>query len=218
MFTNFKHTAYFLAINILIVIYYKTYKSQEPLNFAYIQRYGDRLAMSSNASASQWLRNRFTSLYEAAPPPEEADFKALFVSIFSEDAQVWFNHEQISVDAFQEKITSANYAAKEASIDWKDLIEIPGNDAEHEGIVAGSFVVTRSMKFRIRAAPAQRLNHNIFSAKINIDPTAQPDITGSKRRISEFFLTSFDKAAPIHLQSIPQKEPATVDPSMLEKS
>lgn len=86
----------------------------------------------SNISSSQWLQNRFTSLYEAAPPPEEADFKALFLSIFSENAQVVYNHETISVDVFQEKLTAANYAAKEASIDWKDLVEIPANDKEQE--------------------------------------------------------------------------------------
>ncbi|PPQ83721.1 hypothetical protein CVT25_006125 [Psilocybe cyanescens] len=177
----------------------------------------------SDISASQWLRNRFTSLYEAAPPPEEADFKALFLSVFSEDSQVVFNHESMSIDTFQEKLTTANYAVSDASVDWKDLVEIPAHDREagaQEGIVAGSFVVTRSMKFRIRAGRAQRLNHNIFSAKIDTDHSAQPDINGSKRRITGFFITSLDKAAPIHLQGVPPQpaETTTINPALLEKN
>lgn len=77
------------------------------------------------------------------------------------------------------------------------------------------------MKFRIRAGPAQQLSYNSFSAryatctpcaslpadqlcrieeKADVERSAED---GSRLRITELFLTSVHKAAPIHISPIP---------------
>ncbi|KAF8957585.1 hypothetical protein BDZ97DRAFT_1845699 [Flammula alnicola] len=165
--------------------------------------------MSNDPHASspltQWLQTRLGSLYESVPPVEEADFNALFQSAFSDDASIYVNHEQMSQETFLTRLHSYNAAITRATVEWKEVIEATPKEGEQHsagGIVAGFFVVTRSMKFRIRVGPAQRLSFNSFSAKIDENPDAQPGPDGTRLRITQLFITSVDKAAPIHLQGI----------------
>ena len=83
--------------------------------------------------------------------------------------------------------------------------------------MAGFFVEIRTLKIKIRAAPAENLGYRFFSAKYFIlrlhtdhgitthlcrvvkDEKVQPDSEGNQWRVSEFFLTETNKAAPIHL-------------------
>ncbi|KDR67202.1 hypothetical protein GALMADRAFT_80058 [Galerina marginata CBS 339.88] len=168
-------------------------------------------------TASQWLQGAFTSLYESAPPAEVSDFEALFLFTFSEEAEIILNHEKVPLETFQLGLSKANFAISRASVEWKEVIEVPPKDGgtDPEVIVAGFFVVTRSMKFRIRAGPAQRLSYNSFSAKF----AGPPDAEGSRRRIAQLVITTLDVAAPIHLQGIPHAESANqgIDPALLQK-
>ncbi|KAG5640601.1 hypothetical protein H0H81_011792, partial [Sphagnurus paluster] len=92
-------------------------------------------------------------------------------------------------------------------------------------IVAGWFIVTRSLKFRIRVGHAQTIETIAFSAKnvplcpappqTNIDPAIHRIIrdasvkSGNQQRIVELFQTVSDQAAPIHLQGVPSEGSAS---------
>lgn len=84
-------------------------------------------------------------------------------------------------------------------------------------MVAGTLIITRSMMFLIRAAPAQRLTHINFSAKYDPnftqrcyhshlnsrvehleDSNVQADENDDGRRITSLYLTSVDTVPPIH--------------------
>ncbi|KAF8176942.1 hypothetical protein BJ912DRAFT_1063756 [Pholiota molesta] len=157
---------------------------------------------------SLWLQSRISGLYEAVPPTEEADFKALYYTTFDIDASIYMNHEKVSQDTYLARLNSANFAVTHATVNWKELIDASPSSTEKEedvkgGIISGFFVIKSSMKFRIRAGPAQRFNFNTFSAKIDHKPEAEPAGDGSRLRITELFITSIQKAAPIHFPGIP---------------
>ncbi|KAF9477102.1 hypothetical protein BDN70DRAFT_811151 [Pholiota conissans] len=178
----------------------------------------------STTPLALWLQTRFSELYESVPPPEEADFKALFYSTFADNAWIYLNHEKMNEDKYLARFNSYNFAIKHAEVDWKELVDAsasgsgstnkvsrdlgskrpsPFTDPPIQGgIVSGFFVVHRYMKFRIRASAAERLSYNTFSAKIEVKPNASPASDGSRLRITELMITTVDKAAPIHFPGI----------------
>ncbi|RDB20577.1 hypothetical protein Hypma_012151 [Hypsizygus marmoreus] len=157
---------------------------------------------SSTTTLTSWVKNSLTNLFESSLASEEEIFQTSFESIFSPHAQIISNHERTTADAFKENILNRAFAATRVSVNWKEVFEVPNaEDAAHQtGIVAGCIVVTRSLKFRIRAAPAQSNWTMVFSARVESEPSIQ---NGDPRRIVEFIQTSFDMPAPIHLQGIP---------------
>ncbi|KAF9477109.1 hypothetical protein BDN70DRAFT_881532 [Pholiota conissans] len=153
-----------------------------------------------------WLQTRFSELYESVPPPEEADFKALFYTTFDDNAWIYFNHEKMNEDKYLDRFNNWNIAVTRAEMDWKELIDASTSDSgsnNESGIISGFFVVHRYMKFRIRASAAERLSCNTFSAKIEVKPNASPASDGSRLRITELVITTVDRAAPIHFPGIP---------------
>jgi hypothetical protein len=169
-----------------------------------------------------WLQAYLGTLYESAPLPEEADFRYLFYATFSENALIYHNHEIVSLEVFLERLGVANFACTQAAVEWKELIEIPQKENDSDsgpgGIIAGFFVVTRSLKFRIRAGPAQRQSLNSFTAKVEEGPIITAE--GRKEvglRISQLFITSVEKAVPVHLRGAPAPF-ETANPSVLEKT
>ncbi|KAK0203330.1 hypothetical protein DFS33DRAFT_1330097 [Desarmillaria ectypa] len=139
--------------------------------------------MSSPSSLTEWTKSHFSSLFK----PSENQLQE--VSAFTENAEVLVNHTQVSVEQFKKSLAEKFGAGvvQDVQIDWKELIH-----DEEAGIVAGFVDVTRSMKFRIRAGPAQIHTYISISMKI-----AQ---TGDQRAVSQMFYTSVDKAAELHLQ------------------
>jgi len=123
---------------------------------------------------------------------------------------------------FLQRFSVANFACTQAAVEWKQLIEIPqkekDNDSGPGGIIARFFVVTRSLKFRIRAGPAQRQSLNSFTAKIEEDPATAVGHKEDGLRISQLFITSVEKAIPVHpVRNVPTPF-ETTNPSVLEKT
>ncbi|PPR02549.1 hypothetical protein CVT26_012017 [Gymnopilus dilepis] len=152
-------------------------------------------------ATAQWIQNKFTTIYESASPDQVSDFKTHLANVFHKDVEIYQNHQPISLGTFQDDLSQANAAHARSSIEWKEVFEVPPPEGDSDtSIVAGSFIVTRSMKFRIRAAPAQRLNHNIFSAKVQRNKSGQEE--DGQFLITQLFITSVQNAAPIHLPGI----------------
>ena len=89
--------------------------------------------------------------------------------------------------------------------------------------MAGFLIVNRSLKYRIRAAPAQihtvvnisakfvphlmspifLLTHSIPFHRVEQCVASEADEHGDRRRIVHLFMTSVDKRPPIHFQTLP---------------
>ncbi|KJA13096.1 hypothetical protein HYPSUDRAFT_60084 [Hypholoma sublateritium FD-334 SS-4] len=162
---------------------------------------------AENTPLAAWLQARLGALYEVHAAPDEAAFVAQFDTVFARDAKVMLNHVPSPRTAYLAKLRGEHFAAVRESVEWRELIEVlpaDGAPGTTGGVVAGFFIGTRSMKFRIRAGPAQQLSYNSFSARIeekaDVEPSAED---GSRLRITELFITSVHKAAPIHISPIP---------------
>ncbi|KAK1235124.1 hypothetical protein PQX77_001660 [Marasmius sp. AFHP31] len=157
---------------------------------------------STTASLTEWAQSNISKIFELSTDSSEKDnLQQLFETVFATNVQILMNHETISLDEFKGRI-SKTFATSNASVEWKEVMEVPaenGTDEKQVGIVAGFFVLTRSMTFRIRAAPAQNNTSVTVSAKIEHHESAQPDEHGDRRRIVNLILTSGTKAAPVHL-------------------
>ncbi|TFK45414.1 hypothetical protein OE88DRAFT_1639926 [Heliocybe sulcata] len=138
-----------------------------------------------------WAKSRIASLYETL---EEEQFHTAFDSCFSPDAQVIMNHEPVSRDNAKSDLLTKRFAAQSATVKWENVISVPKEGDDNVGVVAGFCTITRTMKLRIRAAPAQRTTQ----CAVDRD-TSDPAETGDNRRIVNLWQTTVDKAAPIHL-------------------
>ncbi|KAF5311357.1 hypothetical protein D9611_012640 [Ephemerocybe angulata] len=141
-----------------------------------------------------WLKRQFQDLY-APNEDATATIGQKVQGIFTEGPEIRYNHEKMDLRSFQENLESSQFAVKHAEIEWRDLLE-EKVDEKHM-IVAGFFGVKRLSTFRVRVGPAERHQQISFSAKIE----NSGGVDGS--RISELFISSSHKAAPIHLQPIP---------------
>ncbi|KAF5320758.1 hypothetical protein D9619_002213 [Psilocybe cf. subviscida] len=155
------------------------------------------------------------SITESYPvePETQADFKSLFYTAFHPDAKITMNHQQVSQEDFirQMEQSTMGLGPGGVQVDWRDILEIPSSDNQgqsaygHEaGIVAGMFVATRSLKFRIRAGPAQRHSFNVFSARLHTSKSLS-EVNADKEHpylIADLVLTTHEQAAPIHMPGI----------------
>jgi len=125
---------------------------------------------ASDDSLIAWFKTRIEALYGISENPD-------LVTIFTDDARIVLNHRLISVDDFYEEFARRRFAVVEATVDWQHIVDDKvdalaeqESDEDKEGelgteIVAGSYIVTSSLKFRIRVAPAQKKSHVVFSAR-----------------------------------------------------
>lgn len=177
--------SYSAAITVLCISLLIDYKKHHSVEFM------SEIAPSQpDSPLTAWIKTNLGSLYESAIGGE-TDFQTTFNSTFSEKASIYLNHAQISREDFESNMTTSRSAlSRSSTIDWKDMLEIPTKPEEGAstsgvgitvfiyenlsltlppvqpyGIVAGFFVVTRSLKFKIRASDAQNLSHNSFSAR-----------------------------------------------------
>ncbi|KAF9269893.1 hypothetical protein L218DRAFT_992573 [Marasmius fiardii PR-910] len=146
-----------------------------------------------STSLTEWAQSKLNNMFELSRQSSE-DLQAHFNTTFSPNAQILMNHVPISAPEFQKRISESSGGTAKVSVEWKDVME----DSQ-AGIVAGFLVLTRSMVFRIRAAPAQNHTFLNISAKIEEDSSAQPDEHGDKRRIVHLVYTSVTKPAAVHL-------------------
>ncbi|KAG6867591.1 hypothetical protein C0993_000812 [Termitomyces sp. T159_Od127] len=155
-----------------------------------------------SASLKTWFQTKLESLYEVPSHPDSEHSPHLSVALFTSRTQILLNHIPITFEDFQNDIRSQLQSSIHASVSWKDVMEVynPEDESQkQEGIVAGIYVVTRSLKFRIRAGPAQRKTTVVFSAKIERDPNIHDE---DARRVVHLHQTQLDEAVPIIIHGI----------------
>ncbi|KIL00475.1 hypothetical protein PAXRUDRAFT_821674 [Paxillus rubicundulus Ve08.2h10] len=155
-------------------------------------------AIPAPSNMTSWIQPRLTGVYEAA---DDDAFHSSFARLFSANCELRIDHAVHPLQAFKDDLASRRTAAKNVTVAWDDVISTNDSDdkpGQPWTVVAGSLVVTRSLPFRIRAAPAQRNTHIKFSAKIEQDASVQADERGDQRRITSFYYTSVDRTPPIH--------------------
>ncbi|KAG1751717.1 hypothetical protein EDB19DRAFT_1197885 [Suillus lakei] len=77
-------------------------------------------------------------------------------------------------------------------------------------------MITRSMRFRIRAAPAQRQTHIDFSARVKLQQVQADE--DDRLRITSLYHTSVVKSAPIYFampHPVSQEEQVTLPTTRL---
>jgi hypothetical protein len=132
----------------------------------------------SKPNSTSWTQSRLGALYETR---ENEVFASTFDTVFSSSCEVRANHIPSTVDAFKESISSHRAAGAGVTLSWENVIATSDSPDEvsspvpqrhsspltywKPSVVAGTLIVTRSMKFRIRAAPAQRQTHINFSVR-----------------------------------------------------
>lgn len=129
----------------------------------------------SQLAPSAWVRSRLTALFE------DVQSQDAFDHTFSPACEVRLNHAVRPLQTFKDEIASRRAAAVRVSVAWPDaeddvvvasaaVVHSDSEDGATTGespatVVAGAFVVTRSLPFRIRVAHAQIRTHVCFSAK-----------------------------------------------------
>ncbi|TRM70405.1 hypothetical protein BD626DRAFT_423221 [Schizophyllum amplum] len=151
--------------------------------------------MSQDDSLTSWVQARLTDAYEFAPDTETENMASSFDNMLSPKAEITVNGASVPYDQFRKDLTERKGMVNRAKVEWKDVIEVPDEENKHAGLVAGTFVVTRQSKLRIRAGPATHHNTVVFHAKV-----AEEEGAGEEgRRIVQLALASATKAAPINL-------------------
>ncbi|KAJ3741589.1 hypothetical protein DFH05DRAFT_1578844 [Lentinula detonsa] len=176
--------------------------------------------MSNNSSLqqlAQWAQSKINALYDhpdtSLPDDNSAPPIASRVqSLFAPTAQIYLNHTgPVPPEEFSKQLEKS-FGTSKAEVEWKECFEVLDDnehDAESErvGIVAGYFIITRTLKFRIRAASAKNYTHVSFSAKISNNPDlvqTSEKSSGDRdtRQIVQLFYTSMSKPAPVHIQGV----------------
>ncbi|KAH8110376.1 hypothetical protein DFH11DRAFT_1514418 [Phellopilus nigrolimitatus] len=163
--------------------------------------------MSSNTNASakpdlkEWTRERLSALYTA---PTEDAFHASFESAFAPAcAHVRLNGEEVERNEFKSRIMSMRAPMTSADVKWEDLNTV--EEEEARGTVSGSWTVVRSLKFRLRAAPAQMKRVITFNARVEPGDSAGED---DPRRIVSLTETVEDSHVPAYFPHRPVANPA----------
>lgn len=154
-----------LAVGVLATLQY--YSWHQP---SLIMSTSNKPTTFPDSSLSSWFKARIERLHNVS---EESDLQAQLGDIFTDNAHIVLNHKTVSVDDFNREFANRRFAVVGETLDWQHIVDAVEDNAEGDdpcpdnaigGTVAGSYVVTRSLKFRIRAAPAQSKCHVVFSA------------------------------------------------------
>ncbi|KAG6893813.1 hypothetical protein C0992_008541, partial [Termitomyces sp. T32_za158] len=119
---------------------------------------------TSSTSLMTWFQTKSETLYAVSANTPHAS-----TALFSPSTQIMVNYTPTTLEEYQNDIRTRIQSAKHGSVSWRDVVEVYDSDdksqkQEGTGLVAGVYVVTRSLNFRIRAAPAQRKTTVVFSA------------------------------------------------------
>ncbi|KAG0704585.1 hypothetical protein DFH29DRAFT_911056 [Suillus ampliporus] len=150
----------------------------------------------SKPDSISWTQSRLGALYEVR---EDEAFASAFDVVFSPSCEVRVNHTPSTLDTFRESVLSRKAASRGVALSWENLIST-GDNPDEPSVVSGTLIITRSMMFLIRAAPAQRLTYINFSARVERVESSgvQADENDDRRRITSLYHTSVDKVPPIH--------------------
>ncbi|KAG1733694.1 hypothetical protein EDB19DRAFT_1612677, partial [Suillus lakei] len=139
-----------------------------------------------------WTQSRLGALYEAF---EDESFASAFENAFSPSCEVRVNHTPSTLDTFKDSVSSRRAASTGITLSWENVITT-GDSLDEPPVISGTLIITRSMRFRIRAAPAQRQTHINFSARVEIQQVQGDE--DDPLRITSLYHTSVDKSPPIH--------------------
>jgi len=135
----------------------------------------------------EWTQTSFTDLYNLGKDPQAQ-------TLFTPDAQITLNGAVLSPEKYNEHITEQRGAAPRIDVVWGDVLAKP--EAESCSILfKGSYTITRSLKFRLRAGPMQTLTHIVLEARV-----AEID---SERKITSLLQTETYENPPVHLAPVP---------------
>ncbi|KAG2131641.1 hypothetical protein DEU56DRAFT_981852 [Suillus clintonianus] len=140
-----------------------------------------------------WTQSRLGALYEVR---EDEAFTSAFNAVFSPSCEVRMNHTLSTLDAFKDSISACRAASIGITLSWENMITAAGDSPDESSVVSGTLKITRSMRFRIRAAPAQHQTHINFSARVELQQVQANE--DDRRRITSIYHTSVDKMSPIH--------------------
>ncbi|KAJ7715154.1 hypothetical protein B0H16DRAFT_1617051 [Mycena metata] len=150
-----------------------------------------------STSLIDWTAAQFTALYTPpatdATDAEDSNLIEQLDATFAPDAEIHLNHQRnVGSAKFKEFVAGRRGPGTKVECKPEDLVETPFEDGDADAgtIVAGTATLTRTHKFRIRAAPAQTRTVIIFSARIKPNP---------KPQIVELFHTAVDKPFAVNL-------------------
>ncbi|KAI5116136.1 hypothetical protein M0805_003236 [Coniferiporia weirii] len=116
-----------------------------------------------------WTRARLTALYTAPASEGDTAFTRAFDHAFAPAARM---HAGLDREKMREDVRAARGAMQAADVKFDDVrceIDSGSETGIETGTVRGTWTVTRSMKFRIRAAPAQMRRVATFEARVEAD-------------------------------------------------
>ncbi|KAJ3856417.1 hypothetical protein EV368DRAFT_32483 [Lentinula lateritia] len=169
-------------------------------------------ASSPQQSLTEWVQSRFSGLYEhtrrdtsdSAQATDANTTQSRIQSMFTPTAQIYLNHTgPVPLEEFTKHLEQT-FATNKTEFEWKECFEVPDSNKEEKddnneiGIVAGYLIITRTLKFRIRATPAKNYTH--VSLVQGSDRNEEKSV--DSRRIVQLFYTSVNKAAPVHIQGV----------------
>ncbi|KAF7972490.1 hypothetical protein HWV62_17850 [Athelia sp. TMB] len=116
--------------------------------------------MSTSPDRKSWAQNKITALYSA---DSDKGLEQAFQSTFASSVQIKVSDEAWQREDLKSDLLSRRGAAVSATVEW-DRCDVETTD-EQTGSFNGAFTVKRSMRYRIRAAPAQLHTHISTSAQ-----------------------------------------------------
>jgi len=158
--------------------------------------------MSASLSNTEWFKSRLEAVYAAK---DEDARNAALDAILAPNIQVQHNDETLDAAQKRSQMLATTAAAAHVDIKWENLVETSPGELE------GTYVLTVSSKFRVRAGPVQRFMTVNFTATVanvgdDTTTTTDADADSDPRRVVQLKEQEDVKVAPIHLQSIPHDE------------
>ncbi|KAL0955435.1 hypothetical protein HGRIS_001679 [Hohenbuehelia grisea] len=160
--------------------------------------------MSANASSlKSWFKDQINGLYSLhsssesegdASAPQKA-FEVAFDGTFADKALIRVNGDDVDLPKFKDSVSASGFAATSSQVDWADDVKV--EEDSNGGTISGSYTLTRTLKFRIRAAPAVRKSRVNFVAKVEAASSAPESSNASRWRIVSLTETTEDITPPI---------------------
>ena len=141
-------------------------------------------AATTMSTLTEWTQSHFQAIYAAT---SEDAFNAAIDAFFSPNVEMYNNEKKMTREDAREEIAQRWRGAQRVDVKWENSIEVPKEgegltgkevrssshhsllvlltDLNKAGLVSGFFVVTRSLRFRVRAAPMQQLNYVTFNGR-----------------------------------------------------
>ncbi|KAI9452285.1 hypothetical protein BJY52DRAFT_1293819 [Lactarius psammicola] len=136
----------------------------------------------------EWTQTSFTDLYNLDKDPQTQ-------TLFASDAQITVNGDVLSLEKYDEHIREQRGGATRVDILWENVLANPEDESVRSVLFKGSYTITRSLRFRLRAAPMQTSTHVVLEARV-VE-------VNSERKIASLLQTETYDRTPVHLTPVP---------------